>query len=76
MVPCRSVCTHFFMSQQVNVFTHLSWNQSKSSICTLYVIQPSFFEQVQKQVNMTWAQGYKNFMLNSAEHKIYPAHKC
>ena len=24
-----------------------------------------------------WNQGYKTFfMLNSAEHKIYPAHKC
>ena len=21
-------------------------------------------------------RGYKNFMLNSAEHEIYPAHKC
>ena len=25
----------------------------------------------------TWPRGYKTFfMLNSAEHKIYPAHKC
>ena len=24
-----------------------------------------------------WSQGYKTFfMLNSAEHEIYPAHKC
>ena len=27
--------------------------------------------------NLTRPQGYKTFsMLNSAEHKIYPAHKC
>ena len=57
--PCSSVCTHVFMSQQVNIFTHLSWNQSKRSMCPLFVIQPSFFKQVQKQVNMTLAQGYK-----------------
>ena len=25
----------------------------------------------------TWSRGYKTlFMLNSAEHEIYPAHKC
>ena len=28
-------------------------------------------------VYKTWPRGYKTFfMLNSAEHKIYPAHKC
>ena len=26
---------------------------------------------------MAWPQGYKKkFMLNSAEHEIFPAHKC
>ena len=26
---------------------------------------------------VVWLRGYKTFsMLNSAEHKIYPAHKC
>ena len=29
------------------------------------------------QIDMTWPQGYKPFfILNSAEHEIYPAHKC
>ena len=28
-------------------------------------------------MDMTWPQGYKKFfMLNSAEHEIYPANKC
>ena len=27
--------------------------------------------------DLAWPRGYKTFfMLNSAEHEIYPAHKC
>ena len=37
----------------------------------------NFFHTSQAVAMMTRPRGYKkNFMLNSAEHEIFPAHKC
>ena len=34
-------------------------------------------EDIDQREQKPWPRGYKSFfMLNSAEHKIYPAHKC
>ena len=42
---------------------------AKCSSCFVTVFNPELYEH--------WPRGYKTFsILNSAEHEIFPAHKC
>ena len=44
-----------------------------STINVLKLATKQSRQTVQTQIR---PQGYKTFLLNSAEHEVYPAHKC
>ena len=71
MCCCIQICIEIF-TEQHHDFENLSCFEGLKNWMGMTV---SVAEQA--GLCLTWSQGYKTFfMLDSAEHEIYPAHKC